>query len=194
MANATLFQAFTVGKDMSLTIRLLNVQGSVIANSSDAPLQFDIATIGLLENFHAVPQHIEHSAKTISNGGRSIFRDTFGHWEGGFNILRTGPSGDLMLQVLQDALLSSLGGSVLCELEQTVYDPLGQPSGKQVYTYTEAVLSPAGGGEYNADNPVVHQFKFRCPERVLTSANNPTLTGDAAVSMANLDIARNAIK
>lgn len=191
MAN-TLFRAFTIGKDMSLAIELKNVLGGATATSPNTML--DISDIGMLENFQANPTHNTIEAKPISHGGQSVFRDTFGNWEGSFDVIRTGPMTDLLLQVLQDALLSATGGSVTVNIYQTVYDPLGLPSGNQHFAFMDAVLTPSGGGNYAADNPVNNSFSFRAPRRDIIqqdTANVPT--GEARTATSLLDALRQSI-
>lgn len=193
MAN-TLFRAFTIGKDMSLAIELKNVLGSTVAPGSGANTLLDVSDIGMLENFQANPTHNTIEAKPISHGGQSVFRDTFGHWEGSFDVIRTGPMTDLLLQVLQDALLSSTGGSVTVNLYQTVYDPLGLPNGNQHFAYMDAVLTPSGGGSYAADNPVNNSFSFRAPRRdIIQQDTSGVPTGEATTATAILDALRQAI-
>ena len=88
MAN-TAFAAFTIGKDMALAIELVNVLGGVVPAGTTGVV-LDVSDIGYLQNFQASPQHSTIEAKPISHGGVKKFRDKFEHWEGGFEIIRTG--------------------------------------------------------------------------------------------------------
>jgi hypothetical protein len=187
MAN-TAFQAFTIGKDMSLTIELINILGAVVP-ATIAGVVLDVSDIGYLEDFQAAAQHSTITVKPISHGGQSHFRDKFEHWEGSFNIARTGPSTDLLLQVLQDSLLASAGGAVSVNIVQTVYDPLGNANGNQVFVFMNATLSPNGGGNYSADGVVSNSFSFRATRRDILNqksgiANAPSIAQTALLALS----------
>lgn len=178
------FQSFTIGKDMSLSIELKNLLGN-----GQGLTTLDVSDIGLLMEFEANPQHSRIEAKPISHGGRKIFRGRFEHWEGQFTITRTGPTTDLLIQLLQDTLLRSASGTVLCKLTQTVKDPMGGPD--TVFVFADAELQPAGGGRYDDGNPVTNSFSFVAPMREIqgvdtNNASISTATGSLAAFLAQL--------
>lgn len=171
MANQA-FQAFNIGKDMSVTVELHNILGSVSPAASAAKgIVLDISDIGFLEEFDANPQHSTVEIKPISHGGQKRFRDKFEHWEGSFTVTRSGPASDLLIQVLQDALLASAGGAVYVTIIHTVYDPMGSPSGNMCYAFQNCTLTPSGGGKFSGDAPVNQSFSFKSPRRVILDAS-----------------------
>lgn len=171
------FKSFTIGKDMSLQVELSNIVG---ANGGKSLL--NVANIALLQDFDANPQHSRIDAKPISHGGKKLFRNQFEHWEGTFTLIRTGPTTDLLLQLLQDALLRSASGAVQAKLIQTVTDPMGGP-GVQ-FLFEDAELSPAGGGKYDGSAVVTNAFSFTAPERRILEVT--AATGSASAATASL--------
>lgn len=174
MAN-TAFTAFTIGKDMALSINLQNVLGAAApapAGKPPAGPKLDVSDIGYLMNFKATPNHNRIAIKPISHGGEQRARDRFENFTGSFGIVRTGPITDLLCQILQDALLAPSGGAVYVDLFQTIYDPMGNGSGAMEFQFPNATLSPTNAGEFAADNPVDYAFEFWAPKRILLDAGN----------------------
>lgn len=181
----TIFQSFTIGKDMSLVLEMKNILGS-IAPKNTGNVLLDVSDLGYLENWNSKPLHSTIEIKPISHGGQKRFRDKFEHWEGGFNLARVGLATDLLIQVLQDSLLASGGGAVLCDILHTVYDPMGNPTGNGVFLYGDCTLTPDDAGTYTSDQAVMQGFTFKCPRRYLLDANQAPDANSAATKLLAL--------
>jgi len=185
MANKV-FQAFTIGKDTSIRIELVNVLGGAlpaVAGVAAKSAVLDVSDIGYLMNFKATPNHNRVAIKPISHGGEQRARDRFENYTGSFGITRTGVTTDMLCQVLQDALLSPAGGAVYVNIYQSIFDPMGVGSGQMEFKFPDCALAPTSAGEFSADNPVDYAFEFWSPKRILLDVGTTSDTNTAQTAL-----------
>ena len=174
-----MFETFSVGKDMTLQIQITNVMGAV---AQDASLPIAGALdLGLLERFVCNPIGDELKVVPINRNGVPVYRNIQSGWEGEFDVVRTGFTGDLMHQILQEGFHGS-NGAILTTVTQKIFHPAGESYGLVQLEWPDAILRMTNAGEYKAEDKVVQSWSFKAGRRELSQPPTGAFTGlDAAI-------------
>ena len=173
------FQTFSIGKDMEMRIQVTNVMGA-LGQSSSLPVASAL-DLGILERFVCNPIGDELKVVPINKNGVPLYRNIQSGWEGEFDVVRQGFTGDLLHQILQEGFHGS-NGAILTTITQKIWDPAGEAYGFVEFEWPEAVLRMTNAGEYKAEDKVVQSWSFKAGRRELAGPPTGSFSGiDAAI-------------
>jgi hypothetical protein len=174
-----MFETFSIGKDMEMKIQVTNVMGAI---AQDASLPIASALdLGILERFVCNPIGDELKVVPVNRNGVPVYRNIQSGWEGEFDVVRTGFTGDLLHQILQEGFHGS-NGAILTTVTQKIYHPAGEAYGSVEFEWPDAILRMTNAGEYRAEDKVVQSWAFKAGKRELATPPTGAFSGiDAAI-------------
>lgn len=173
-----LFNSFSIGKDMELKIQVTNVAGA-ITQASTLPIS-GVLELGILERFVCNPIGDELKVVPVNRSGVPVYRNLQSGWEGEFDCVRQGFTGDLLAQVLQEGFHGS-NGAIETTVTQTIYDPRGESYGSVILSWAGASLRQTNAGEYRAEDKVVQTWSFKAGQRTIDNVAGSFSGLDAAL-------------
>ncbi len=188
-AQAAQLSAFTLGKDMSLSIQVINLLGA----SSSTPSKtnpYSVDDIGILESWDVKPIQKMITKIPVNYGGQPIHRQVVSGWQMSAVITRIGPQVDYLAQALQDAYYNQ-GGSVLATVTHNIINPTGAASGENSWQYQNCVMTVQDLGMYRGEEAVSQRIEFLSPVRVL--ASDTTQPSSMSAELAQIIAALSAV-